>query len=183
VPLQDAQRALRLIRDQAESFRIDPNRVAVLGFSAGGHLGASLATGFDERVYQPIDRADQLSARPDCAALIYPVIVMEAPFVHAHSRDNLLGPDPSLEALARRSPHRHVTAATPPCLLVHALDDHAVPAENSLAMLAALRGQKVATAAHLYEIGGHGFGFQLPPDQSGARWPVLLQDWLARHMG
>jgi acetyl esterase/lipase len=183
VALQDAQRAMRLIRSKAEIFNFDRNRIAVLGFSAGGHLAASLATGFDEALYHPVDSADQLSARPDCGALVYPVIVMEPPFVHVHSRDNLLGPEPSAELLARRSPHLRVSASTPPCLLVHAIDDHAVPVENSLEMLAALRGQKIATAAHLFEQGGHGFGFQLPPEQSGARWPSLLQDWLARHMG
>jgi len=181
VPLQDAQRAIRLIKSKAAEFSIDPERVCALGFSAGGHLAASLATSFAEKVYPPVDQADRLSARPRAAGLIYPVIDMHPAFAHMKSRENLLGPDPSDALMAARSPHLRVTADTPPCFLAHALDDPTVAADNSLMMLAALRANKVPAEAHLFEKGGHGFGFGLQDGESGARWPSLFLDWLGKH--
>jgi len=172
VPLQDAQRAIRLIRA-----RTKPARVAALGYSAGGHLAASLTTGYAETVYAPRDAADQLSARPDAAGLIYPVITTDPRFTHAGSVAQLLGPAPDAAALARRSPDLHVDAKTPPCFLVHALDDPAVPPENSLRMLAALRQAGVAAEAHLFQRGGHGFGLGAPGVPNGT-WLDLFDRWL-----
>lgn len=181
-PLQDAQRAMRVIRNRAAEFSLDPARVGVLGISAGGHLAASLTTGYNEAVYEPFDAADKHSARPMFSGMLYPVIDMQPPLAHKDSRDNLLGPNPSPTLVAARSPQRHVTPATPPCFLVHALDDTVVAADNSLLMLAALREQRVAAELHLFELGGHGFGFKPPDGSSAARyWPDLFQDWLARH--
>ena len=127
VPLQDAQRAMRVIRAEAKRFGYSPDTIAAVGFSAGGHLGATLATGFAEPVYRPRDAIDALDARPAAIGLIYPVISVTAPVTHAESALRLLGKDPAADLVARRSPTLHVTARTPPCFLVHAFDDGAVP--------------------------------------------------------
>jgi acetyl esterase/lipase len=180
VPLQDAQRAIRLIRAGAQRFRIDPKRVAAMGFSAGGHVAASLATRFDTKVYDPAGPADAFSARPDLSVLMYPVITMARPYDHAGSREALLGRTPSADAEAAYSPHRHVSAATPPTFVVHAWDDPAVPAENSLDYLAALRAANVPAEAHIFEEGGHGFGIGLARGKPAAAWPDLFLAWAAR---
>lgn len=182
VPLQDAQRAVRVIRANAARYRVDPARVAAIGFSAGGHLGATLATGFAERVYAPRDAADALPARPDAVALIYPVISVTPPDTHAESAMRLLGEAPSPALVARRSPALHVTADTPPVFLVHALDDKAVPAANSLTMLRAMQAANRPVEVHLFEAGNHAFGIGRPGSPS-ARWPELFDAWLDRHLG
>jgi acetyl esterase/lipase len=182
VPLQDAQRAMRLIRSRAADLGIDPARVGVLGFSAGGHLAADLATAFDERAYAAVDEADRLSARPAFAGLIYPVTTLE-PGTHGGSRDNLLGPNASPALIAARSPVLHVSAATPPSFVVAAFDDGTVPIPNSLDWIAACRTAKTSVEAHLLAEGGHGFGFHLPRDNPGARWPDLFAAWLRKHGG
>ena len=181
VPLQDAQRAIRLIRAGADGFGVDPARVCAIGFSAGGHVAASLATGFARGAYAPADAVDRVSARPDLSALFYPVIDMARPFAHEGSREALLGKAPTAAVEGAYSPHRHVTRETPPSFLVHALDDPAVPVENSLNYLAALRAAKVAAEAHLFEEGGHGFGIRLAQGKPAAAWPDLLLRWSARH--
>jgi acetyl esterase/lipase len=172
VPLQDAQRAIRLIRARETA-----QRVVALGYSAGGHLAASLTSFYAESVYAPRDAADRLSARPDASGLIYPVITTDPAFTHAGSVAQLLGPNPDAAALARRSPDLHVDGKTPPCFLVHALDDTVVPPENSLRMLAALRAAKVPAEAHLFQRGGHGFGLG-NPGAPNADWPMLFDRWL-----
>lgn len=179
VPLQDAQRAMRVIRARARHYGIDPNRVAALGFSAGGHLTASLLTGYDERVYAPRDAADRESARPACGGLLYPVIAMTPPLTHAQSARLLLGPDPSPALIERRSPALHVTADTPPTFLAHALDDGAVPWQNSQLFMAAMLAAKARTEAHFFEEGGHGFGIG-PANAPAGKWPVLFAAWLDR---
>lgn len=177
-PLQDAQRAIRLIRRDAA---IDPARVTVLGCSAGGHVAASLATGHARQVYAAIDDADRLSARPDLCALLYPVIDMATPNAHPGSRNALLGPTPTPEAEAAASPHRHVTPQTPPTFLVHAADDPSVPLDNTLAYLGALRAAKIPAEAHIFEEGGHGFGIRLAQGKPAQAWPDLFLAWAARH--
>lgn len=179
VPLQDAQRAIRLIRANAARFGFDPERVAALGFSAGGHLIATLATDHAQTLYPAGDAADALSARPAAAGLIYPVITLETPYTNPQTRLSLLGPSPSADQVARRSPQRHVSAATPPCFLAHALDDTAVPPENSLMMLEALRKVGVRAEAHFLEEGGHGFGLGSPHAPDGL-WLDLFDRWLQR---
>jgi acetyl esterase/lipase len=171
---------MRLIRAGAERYRIDPRRVAALGCSAGGHLAASLATGHAREIYAPVDEADRLSARPDLSALLYPVIDMAPPYAHGGSRTALLGvqPDPAMEAAY--SPHRRVTAETPPTFVVHAADDASVPVENSLNYLAALRAAKVPAEAHIFEEGGHGFGVYLARGKPAHAWPELFLAWAAR---
>ncbi len=181
VPLQDAQRAMRVIRASAVRFGIDPARVAVVGFSAGGHLAASLATGFSEAVYAPSDDADHLDARPTAAGLIYPVITMTRPYTHEGSRDLLLGSSPSDQLVAARSPEQHVGPDTPPTFLAHACDDPAVPVENSLMMMAALRAAHRPVEAHFFQEGGHAFGVGFPgtPTQE---WIPLFHLWLSRSL-
>lgn len=181
VPLQDAQRAIRVIRANAGRYGFDPAKVAAVGFSAGGHLGATLATGFAEPVYAPRDATDALDARPAAMALIYPVISVTAPVTHGESAMRLLGTAPSAELIAKRSPAQHVTAQTPPVFLVHALDDKAVPAENSMIMLRALQAANRPVEMHLFEAGNHGFGVGRP-DMPAGHWPALCAAWLDRHL-
>jgi acetyl esterase/lipase len=180
-PLQDAQRAVRLIRASAVTWGVDPRRIAVMGFSAGGHLGASLSTRFDASVYAPVDAADGVSARPDLAMLGYPVMLMSGPLAHMGSVHALLGPDPSAERAAAYSPNLHVSASTPPTFMIHAADDTTVPLDNSLAYAAALRAAQVPVELHLFEEGGHGFGIFLAQGKPAAAWPDLFLAWARRH--
>jgi acetyl esterase/lipase len=179
VPLQDAQRAMRIIRSRAAEFKIDPNKVGVLGFSAGGHLAASLATQHSEQTYAPIDSTDKLDARPCAAGLIYPVVTMEKPFTHEKSRQLLLGDNPTDERVAHRSAERHVNTATPPAFIVHAFDDPAVPVENSLRFMNAMRTAQRPVEAHLLQEGGHAFGVGYPHSPS-EHWIELFSSWLER---
>lgn len=178
-PLQDAQRALRLIRSLATKERFDANRVGVIGFSAGGHLAAWLTTRTTES-YQPLDAIDREPIRAAVAAYMYPVIQMEGPFVHAGSRTQLLGTDPRPEQMQSLSLDRTISDAAPPVFLAHALDDKAVPPENSIAMLAALRARHIPAECHLFENGGHGFGL-VPPPAAPAHWPDLFLSFAKRH--
>lgn len=181
VPLADAQRAMRVIRANAGRYAFDAAAVAAVGFSAGGHLGASLATGFAEPLHAPRDATDRLDARPMAMGLVYPVISMTAPVTHAESAMRLLGEHPDAALVARRSPAEHVSAATPPVFLVHAFDDGAVPVENSFEMLRALRAARVPVEAQLFEEGGHGFGLG-PTALPCSQWTALFAAWLDRHM-
>jgi acetyl esterase/lipase len=179
VPLQDAQRAMRLVRSRAKEFRLDPAKVAALGFSAGGHLAATLATRHGEKVYSAVDTADSLDARPWAAGLIYPVITLKDPWTHEMSRQLLLGDKPSAAQVDRRSAELHVDAATSPLFLCHAFDDTAVPVENSLRMLSAMREAKRPVEAHLLQEGGHAFGIGRKGTPS-ALWVDTLCNWLDR---
>lgn len=174
VPLQDAQRALRLIRADAARFQLDPAKIAILGFSAGGHLAGSLATRFAEPTYAPIDRIDAVSARPDLVGLLYPVVSLEAPFTHGGSRDNLLGRDAPAALRHAGSVETRVTADTPPTFLVHAADDGLVPVANSIALFTALNVQHRPSELHVFDSGGHGFGARLPSIMPGSAWPGLF---------
>jgi len=179
VPLRDAQRALRLIRSRAGLDGFAEADVAVMGFSAGGHLAASLLTGFDERLGDAVDPIDQISARPKAGLLIYPVISMAPPYTHALSAQTLLGNAPDRALIERRSPAMHVTDRTPPIFLAHSLDDKAVPYQNSMMMAEALTATGRAPETHLFAEGGHGYGLG-PANGSAGLWPMLAQNWLAR---
>ncbi|MEN3747347.1 alpha/beta hydrolase [Sphingomonas sp. HF-S3] len=182
VPLQDAQRAMRVIRANAKRYGFQADAVAAVGFSAGGHLGASLATGFDETLHRPRDATDALDARPAAMGLVYPVISVTAPVTHAESAMRLLGDHPVADLVARRSPAQHVTERTPPVFLAHAIDDRAVPVENSLIMMRALQAANRPLEVHLFEEGGHGFGLG-PADKPCGQWSTLFAAWLDRHLG
>jgi acetyl esterase/lipase len=179
VPLQDAQRAVRLIRSKAAAEGLDPGSLYAVGFSAGGHLAATLATGFAEPVYRPVDAADELSARPRGVGLIYPVISHAAGVGHAESSRLLLGEHPSTQLVAKRSPALHVSGETPPVFLMHAIDDGAVPVANSLLMLDALRAAGRPVETHLFEEGGHGFGLGSSAMPVGS-WIELFANWIER---
>jgi acetyl esterase/lipase len=180
VPLADAQRAIRIVRSEAASFGIDPARVAVLGFSAGGHLAASLATRHDETTYATVDARDRHSARPEAVGLIYPVVSMIEPFTHAGSRDALLGADAPEAARRAASAERAVRSQMPPCFLVHAADDNTVPIANSLALYQALLAAGRPAEFHGFDAGGHGFALRLKPPLTASRWPTLFEAFLRR---
>lgn len=182
VALSDAQRAMRLIRHRARAYGIIPERVAAMGFSAGGHVCGDLATRFAAATYQPVDAADTLGARPDVAAPIYAVQSMTAPLAHPGSRALLIGADASPALERAHSPARNVTRATPPCFMVHAEDDPTVPVENSLEMRAALKAAGVAVETHLFTNGGHGFGLRRAMGKPAEAWPELFAAW-ARTQG
>lgn len=180
VSLSDAQRAMRIIRHRAGAYRIDPARICAMGFSAGGHLCADLLTRFDARVYDPVDAADRLSARPDAAAPIYPVISMTLPTAHAGSRRNLIGENAGPERERAHAPHENARRDGPPTFLLHAEDDASVVVENTLLLRAALRAQDVETETHIFPDGGHGFGLRLARGKSVENWPALFTAWARR---
>ena len=181
-PLQDAQRAIRIIRAFAFEYSIRPDRVGVLGFSAGGHAAAMLATRYDVQVYAPLDKTDTQSAKPNFVGLMYPVITMRSPGAHSVSRERLLGPTPSPELIDAYSCERLVTADTPPTFIATAADDDVIPAHaNSLAMYQALQAARVSTELHIFDQGGHGFGIRLAKGKPAAGWPGLFLKWGHAH--
>jgi acetyl esterase/lipase len=177
-PLQDVLRAVRLVRSRAAEFGVDPKRIGVMGSSAGGHLAASASTLWDHpdgRTGAALDRS--VSARPDFAVLVYPVITMMDPAAHAGSRQALLGTSPGPELLTRMSVERQVTAATPPTLLLHTQGDKAVPPDNSLLYFQALTRAGVPAELYVFEQGGHGIGMR-DGLGNGSNWPKRAQEWL-----
>lgn len=176
-PLQDLQRAMRLVRANSEKWNVEKDKVGVMGFSAGGHLAATLTTRFNEDYLEKEDDIDTLTARPDFAVLVYPVISMKNEITHAGSRRNLLGEDPAGELVARFSNELQVNEDTPPVFLVHTADDGAVPVENSLLFYKALIDKNILVEMHLYPKGGHGFAMA----KGGGyleTWTDRLADWL-----
>lgn len=179
-PLQDAQRAMRVIRARAGDFKVDPRRVGVIGFSAGGHVAGVLTLKFDKPAYPAVDAADLASARPDFSVLIYPVATLATPYAHPGSRRNLLGDAPTPAAIAEWSLETTARPDAPPVFLVHAVDDASVPVENSLQLFDALRARKVPVEMHLFEEGGHGFGLRFAVGKPAAAWPDLVLGWMRR---
>ncbi|WJM87183.1 alpha/beta hydrolase [Dickeya chrysanthemi] len=177
-PLADAQRAIRTLRSHAVQWRIDPQRIGIMGFSAGGHVAASLGTRFAQTVYPAQDEIDHVSARPDFMVLMYPVISMQENIAHAGSRKALMGSHPSEAQIERYSAEKQVSAQTPPTFLVHAIDDPSVSVDNSLVMLSALRENKIPAEIHLFEQGKHGFGIRGTVGLPAAAWPQLLNNWI-----
>jgi acetyl esterase/lipase len=177
VELGDAQRALRYARANAEKWKVDPKRVGILGFSAGGHLASTAGTHFDHGLKDPKDPIDEQSCRPDFMVLVYPVITLSGPYAHLGSRNNLLGkiPDPKLIELL--SNEKQVTKDTPPTFLVHTSEDTGVPPENSLLFYQALSKNKVPAEMHIYEKGRHGLGLG-QKDSAFASWPDRCIAWL-----
>ncbi len=155
--LQDAARAVRLVRARAGEWKLDPKRIGIMGSSAGGHLASTLLTHFDAGKPDAADPIERQSSLPDLGILCYPVISF-GKFGHLGSRNNLLGKDPSPELIRELSNELHVTKETPPCFIVHADDDSGVPVENSLQFAEALRRAGVPFDLHIYQKGGHGFG-------------------------
>jgi len=179
-PIADGRRAVRAVRANAAAWGLDPTRIGFLGASAAGHIGATLAADPEREAYDGIDGADAVSARPDFALLLYPVVTMDAEFAHAGSRTNLIGPSPSAEVEARNSPDRNVRPGGPEVFLVLADDDASVPSENSVRLYQALKRAGTRTEMHIYRDGGHGFAIHHAPGLPVTGWPKLASDWLKR---
>lgn len=173
-PLQDAQEAIRMVRRNATKWHLDPNKIGIMGFSAGGHLAATVSTQYAEKVY---DSKEDVSARPDFSILIYPVISMQDGITHNGSKKYLLGENVSSEMVEKFSNEKSVDAHTPKTFLVHATDDKAVPVENSIHYYLALRQNKIPVEMHIYENGGHGFGLGI--QETNINWPKACEKWLA----
>jgi acetyl esterase/lipase len=183
--LQDAQRAVRTVRARAAEWGLDPARVGILGFSAGGHLASTAGTHFDAGRADAADPVERVSSRPALMLLIYPVITMREK-THAGSKRNLLGENPPPELVALLSNEERVTKETPPAFVVHTVEDAGVPVENSLMFVSALRRAGVPFELHLYERGPHGFGLgtarnNRPADPILSTWPAHAAAWLRLH--
>ena len=181
-PLDDAQRAMRLIRSNSKLWAIDPGKIGVLGFSAGGHLASTVTTLFDTDYGKAGEETDALSSRPDFSVLCYPVISMTQPFMHIGSRNNLLGKEDAPELEKLMSTELQVTDKTPPVFLLHAGDDRGVPVENSLAFYKAMLKAKVPGQVHIYDKGGHGFGLGKGKGTTEG-WPNVCRDWILSVIG
>ncbi|WP_417444365.1 alpha/beta hydrolase [Joostella sp.] len=177
VPLQDAKRAIQIVRKNASLWGLDENNIGIMGFSAGGHLASTLGTHFNIDTNIKDDSYKSVSARPDFMILMYPVVTMKEKYTHMGSRNALLGKNPSEEKITFYSNELQVTADTPPTFIVHSTDDNAVPVENSLLFYKALKENNVPVEIHLYPTGGHGFGLALEYPHLKA-WPKLLDEWL-----
>jgi acetyl esterase/lipase len=176
-PLTDAQRALRLVRAKSQGWGVDPSRVGILGFSAGGHLASTAGTHFDRGRSDAPDEIDRASCRPDFLVLVYPVISFTTPHTHQGSKQNLLGKQPEPRLVESLSSELQVTADTPPTFLMHTDADTGVVPENSVLFYLALRRAKVPAELHIYEQGQHGLG--LAPKTPGvSSWPERCADWM-----
>lgn len=181
IPLMDAQRAIRLVRSRAAEWKVRPDRIGILGFSAGGHLASSAGTHFQGAVVlngQKSDTVDALSCRPDFMVLIYPVISMQDGITHGGSKENLLGPNPPAELVDLMSNEKQITAQTPPTFLIHANDDRGVVPQNSILFYQGLNKAGVEAELHIFPKGGHGFGMR-PETGRAAEWPKLCLAWLS----
>jgi acetyl esterase/lipase len=172
-PLQDAQEAIRMVRRNAAKWHLDPNKIGIMGFSAGGHLAATASTQYAEKVY---DSKDEVSARPDFSILIYPVISMLEGITHNGSKKYLLGENVNNEMAERFSNEKRVDDKTPKAFLVHATDDKAVRVENSINYYLALKQHNIPVEMHIYEKGGHGFG--LGVEETNKNWPAACEKWM-----
>jgi len=176
-PLLDAQRAMRLVRYHALDWNLDPGRIGIMGFSAGGHLASTLSTHYDSGDTTATDPVKRMSCRPDFSLLIYPVISFTEEFTHAGSRRALLGEDPDQELVKTYSNELQVTGDTPPAILVHSGDDRGVPVENSMAYYRALREMGITAALHVYPYGGHGYSLAIGKGHLST-WPDRVIEWI-----
>lgn len=172
-PLQDAQQAMRVVRQNSKEWNLDADKIGIMGFSAGGHLAASLSTRYDEQL---LSTKGSISAKPDFSILIYPVISMKDKITHKNSRKNLLGTEVKQEVLDKYSNEIQVDENSPKAFLVHASDDRSVAVENSIVYYSALNKNKVSVEMHIYEKGGHGFG--MGTTKNNNFWPIPCENWL-----
>jgi acetyl esterase/lipase len=173
-PLQDAQEAMRIIRRNAPDWKINPGKIGVIGFSAGGHLASTLSTHYAEKVY---DLKDTTSARPDFSLLIYPVISFDSSFTHMGSRKNLIGDNPSVNVVKQFSNELRITEKTPPAFLVHSADDRDVPVKNSISYFEGLVKNHIKAELHVFQKGGHGYGLAINRGTESS-WPDLCIKWI-----
>ncbi len=176
-PLQDAQRAIRLVRFHSEEWNIDKNKIGVIGFSAGGHLASTLGTQFDRENSFTGDSIDTINARPDFMALIYPVVSMKSGITHTGSRNSLLGENPDEKLVEEFSGELQVTNNTPPTFIVHSTDDMVVPVDNSLLFYKALKEKEIHSEMHIYPEGGHGYSLAVGRGYIQS-WTDRFSDWL-----
>lgn len=180
VEMEDVNRAIRTVRARSAEWKLDPKRIGVLGFSAGGHLASTAVTHFDDGKPDADDPIERASSRPDFGVLIYPVITMTDPFAHHGSRTNLLGDSPSDELIELMSNEKQVTDKTPPCFLVHTATDKVVPFQNSLMFAEAMQKHRIPVELHVFDHGAHGFGLG-GKDPILSEWPALCAKWMQSH--
>jgi acetyl esterase/lipase len=177
IPLEDVQRTMRIVRQKAAEWGINPSKIGIAGSSAGGHLASTAGTRFDLGNTEASDPIEKFSCRPDFMLLLYPVITFDEEYGHMGSRTNLIGANAKFDLVERYSNEKQVTAQTPPTFLVHADDDTGVPSRNSVEFYMALKKHKIPAEMHIFRQGGHGFGMNkknLPVDQ----WPNLFTQWM-----
>jgi len=177
IPLEDTQRAIRIVRDKASEWGINPSKIGIAGSSAGGHLASTAGTNFDPGKPDATDPVEKFSCRPNFMFLLYPVITLKEEFTHLGSRINLIGPGNNWKMVEKYSNELNVTSQTPPTFLVLADDDNAVPPRNSVEFYLALKKFNIPAEMHIFREGGHGFGMNkknLPVDQ----WPNLFMQWM-----
>ena len=172
--LQDAQQAMRLVRSHAQEWNLDPSKIGIMGFSAGGHVASSLSVHYNDKVYETTDTT---SARPDFSILIYPVITMDSATTNTWSRYNLFGKTPSAKLVQYFSNELQVNSRTPPAFLVHSMDDDAVPVVNSIHYALALEQNHVACELHVYQSGKHGYGMGRSHNTESG-WPAACEKWM-----
>jgi acetyl esterase/lipase len=177
IQLGDAQRAIRMVRARAAEWHIAPDRIGIMGFSAGGHLAATASTQFDAGSPGAADAIDRAGSRPDFAVLAYPVISFVEPWTHQGSKTNLLGDHPDAALARSLSMDTRVIATTPPTFIYHTNADTSVPVENSIHYFLALRKAAVPAELHVFKDGRHGTGLGMQ-DRALAEWPTLLANWL-----
>ena len=177
-PLQDAQRAVRLVKSNASRWGINLKKIGVLGFSAGGHLASTLGTKFNKKTLKNnFDAIDKISARPDFIALIYPVITFDKKYRHEGSKNALIGRGDDKKLISMFSNNLHVNSDTPPCFIIHSADDKAVPVNNSILFYNALLENGISTEMHIFPYGGHGFALAKGKNYL-EKWPELLYNWI-----
>ncbi|MDQ8199434.1 alpha/beta hydrolase [Pelagicoccus enzymogenes] len=181
-PFQDACSAMRLTRDHVQSTFGKAGAIGIVGFSAGGHLAASVCCHHEKAAtFESTSGFSNRNCRPDFAMLLYPVITMEAPYHAENTRNALLGPEPTVNSVIEMSLHKHVAVSHPPTFIAHAQDDETVPVENAILYYTTLRSANVPAAMSLYPRGGHGFGMAYQ-DAAISVWPAACANWM-RHQG
>lgn len=178
VAMTDAQRAIRMVRYNSAEWGIMPDKIGIMGFSAGGHLASTVGTHFDYGIVDSNDSIQKITCRPDFMILLYPVISMSEEFMHSGSMKNLIGKNPSKEQMLRFSNEKQVSEETPPTFLAHSSDDTGVPVANSIRFYEALHAKGVSAELHIYNSGRHGYGLGRKDGTSHNMWPENCAAWL-----